>query len=135
MLAPQRSSRSSANHIIAKNGASKISKRKGANSLGKFRQRKEPTHPKNDSFQQKNQIRDEKNQKLRKSKSCGKKLDSPAEKPDGFPYKNIAARYVGKRSDPGRGGMQNRNQVGDGSWGSILEVGAYVNNKLWNHVL
>jgi hypothetical protein len=40
--APHNSFFGSANQITAKKGASKISKRKGANSLDKFSQRKEP---------------------------------------------------------------------------------------------
>jgi hypothetical protein len=46
--------------------------------------------PQNDSFQQNNQIRGTKEPKVAgKTKSCGKNLDSPAEKPRLLPYKKM----------------------------------------------
>jgi hypothetical protein len=93
VLAPQRSSQRSANKITAKKGSSKISKCKGANSLGKFVQRKEPTLRKRSL--EKNQIRGTK-----RTKSCGKKpkvakeLDSHAEKPRLLPIQTRAPAFT-----------------------------------------
>jgi hypothetical protein len=66
-----------------------IFKTKGSNSLGKFRQRKEPTPPKRLFSTKDPNPRNEKNQKYlrEKNKSCGK--NSPAEKPSCFPYKKL----------------------------------------------
>jgi hypothetical protein len=92
--APHNSFFGSANQITAKKGASKFSKRKGANSLGKFKSAKRTNSPQTTLFGKKEpNPRNEKNQSAGKNQKLRKNLDSPAENPDCFPYKKLRKNH------------------------------------------